>query len=218
MRRKLFNILAAVSLVLCVAVVIVGARSFWDGDEFAYKTLGKQHGETRHGDAWRMTSGRGGMCVLFNRWTATGPQERENLLILSEPLGFTHESQHGHRHVSYPGIGWDIVTLAWEWKGFAAAYWNENCQKTEAQIGNAAGLQLILPAWFLSLLFAILPSLWLRRRMRLRKRQRLGFCRHCGYDLRATPTRCPECGTEVPAPAPPAAASLPAPGAPAALP
>ncbi len=50
------------------------------------------------------------------------------------------------------------------------------------------------PHWFLALLFAILPGLRLRSILRTRRRHRAGLCPHCGYDLRATPDRCPECG------------------------
>jgi hypothetical protein len=53
------------------------------------------------------------------------------------------------------------------------------------------------PHWLLALLFAILPAVHLRGIGRTRRRNRAGLCQHCGYDLRATPDRCPECGTAV---------------------
>ena len=53
-----------------------------------------------------------------------------------------------------------------------------------------------VPHWSLALLFAILPALHLRAAIRSRRRRRAGHCPRCGYDLRATPERCPECGTE----------------------
>jgi hypothetical protein len=48
-------------------------------------------------------------------------------------------------------------------------------------------------------LLGILPATWSVRRLRTRGRRPRGSCVRCGYDLRATPDRCPECGTIPPA-------------------
>jgi hypothetical protein len=51
-----------------------------------------------------------------------------------------------------------------------------------------------IPWWSLLVLFSVVPaSRWVARRRRVAKVRR-GLCTECGYDLRATPGRCPECG------------------------
>jgi hypothetical protein len=44
---------------------------------------------------------------------------------------------------------------------------------------------------------AFLPALWCAGVFRRRRRHRQGYCSICGYDLRASAGRCPECGTPV---------------------
>jgi hypothetical protein len=54
-----------------------------------------------------------------------------------------------------------------------------------------------IPFWFIVLLFAIWPAVRVARWVRRCRRYTAGRCQVCGYDLRATPDRCPECGTVV---------------------
>ncbi|HQY89020.1 MAG TPA: hypothetical protein PK402_10195, partial [Tepidisphaeraceae bacterium] len=52
---------------------------------------------------------------------------------------------------------------------------------------------IVAPFWSLATLTAILPLIVIHRKIRSRHRDPFA-CPTCGYDLRATPDRCPECG------------------------
>ena len=52
-----------------------------------------------------------------------------------------------------------------------------------------------VPFWFLAVVFGAPPALVARAAWR-RRAIHPGHCRRCGYDLRASPERCPECGAE----------------------
>jgi hypothetical protein len=58
--------------------------------------------------------------------------------------------------------------------------------------------EVIVPHWSLVALTGVLPAAWCGRRMwrrsAVRRHTKAGCCPRCGYDLRATPGRCPECG------------------------
>lgn len=74
-----------------------------------------------------------------------------------------------------------------------------------------SGVSVAVPGWGIATFWfvpigvtAALPVVWLainlHRRSLRRRRLAAGLCLECGYDLRGSKDRCPECGTPVPEP------------------
>jgi hypothetical protein len=73
--------------------------------------------------------------------------------------------------------------------------WKFGYLRTEMGGDNSTVREWAFPMELPAILFAAFPALAIRRALRRRNRRRRGRCLQCGYDLRASTERCPECGT-----------------------
>jgi predicted Zn-ribbon and HTH transcriptional regulator len=67
------------------------------------------------------------------------------------------------------------------------------------KLTSSSGRRTFVSLWSLMIAEMQLPVLsaifWLRRQLQRRQQALVGHCVSCGYDLRASSQRCPECGT-----------------------
>jgi len=84
------------------------------------------------------------------------------------------------------------------WRPWHALPWQCQISIPHGSAGDVSSSvaidRYVVAYWFVILIVALVPLLQFIRALRVRSRMRSGLCPACGYDLRATPDRCPECG------------------------
>ena len=194
MLRRLFTLASALSLVLFVGTAVLWVRSYWVADTFI-RTLTRylpngvsDPDDPEHLGARALASIR---SITFDRGHAiVRLQYRDEYLDRDSFLSLPKDSFGAHYawQSEPPSIDHHLHfwTIYW-WSGFSedAVTLFTPPPHRETDIG--------FPLWMVAAIFAVLP---LRRVVVTLQSRRPGAdtCTACGYDLRATVDRCPECG------------------------
>jgi hypothetical protein len=229
MKKRVFNILAGVSFVVCLATTAIWLRSYYVIDEV----------NIVRSNLYKGISGAGGIWVLplelMRRWEVEDQNGHWRLVSEKEDYSkWLERSPHRAKvekdqlskispevAASWQG-GW-FMPKAWEYRPYDPISMDDKVlglQPFSTSITILSGgretisfipmkffdLYLIgprirIPYWPIILITAIIPLFWYRAYRRLVHRRKNGLCLNCGYDLRATLDRCPECGMVVEKPA-----------------
>jgi hypothetical protein len=175
-RRRLFTCLTILSLLLCLATVALWVRSYWRQDNLErvrgtpemlhYVNLGSAFAELS-------------LLAVQVIKTPTPPIMAEHDWHYSADRATVTDTLSSWANLKQLGPG------TFRFRGFGYI----SISSHEYSVRG-----IYFPHWFAALLLIILPAIRLRSILRTRRRHRAGLCPHCGYDLRATPDRCPECG------------------------
>jgi hypothetical protein len=179
MKRRLFNLAAAISLVLCAATAALWVRSYIVSDTLKWQSRPNTSSAV---NSVSVTSDRGGV-VAWRTWENVAESQDGFSWTRREPWGYLKYFDGTFRRV---GRG--------QLLGFA--YFKN--ARADSFLYTSSSSAVFVPYWPLFVLTGLGPLLWLRARVRLRARRRRRQCLSCGYDLRASPDRCPECGTSRP--------------------
>jgi hypothetical protein len=166
--RILLNVATVTSLVLCVGTCVLWARSGRRSDYAAAAPTWRHFG---------FTTVPGGLKLT----TWPNPAQPGGLVFASYEYD-VRNAQGGWvpRPAARPSVlGFDLRPLRFSYQATP----------------DRGAFELIVPLWFLAAALVALPAASAFRVIRVGRRVPGNRCAACGYDLRATPGRCPECGS-----------------------
>jgi hypothetical protein len=195
MKRFLFATFAALSLLLSIAAVGLWVRSHWIAE-----TYGRETANAPGGPRWGWTLSSSGGILRFELW------RRQISNSMADP------GASGYFQGPFDSSRDDAAERAYlaslgavQFLGFAFARYDMdplggrsvNPGAPPQPVATQRVWIVHLCDWAIALVSAVLPALYVRRACLRRRSRRAGRCRGCGYDLRASPDRCPECGLVV---------------------
>jgi hypothetical protein len=179
--RRPLTLAAAASLLLFVATVALWVRSYWRLDVIDHIRIVNE--TVRRFEVGSLN----GTFELSSK--------REPVPLGGEGLAFVAGYRYGSSNYESPPQPRPRDVAKFFASAGASTRWFLGFGFVIFEPANGSSARYIwLPHWSLALSFAILPVLRMRAVIRSRKFGRVGRCTACGYDLRATPDRCPECG------------------------
>ena len=195
MKRRLVNFLAMLSVLLLAAVTVLWARSYRPGDGVSRYPY---HADRRAYRQDTLLSQDGRLWAQVRRTAVRSDRVARQMEAHVASGGFQNRWRRFTLH-PYFSTGPPPAEHRWERLGLYVRWRSGPAAPTIDPAGRSSELLLGLPHWLAALVLLLAPAsrgTSRVRRWRGRRRQvRRGFCRGCGYDLRATPGRCPECGT-----------------------
>jgi hypothetical protein len=179
MRRRAFLVLGILLVPLCVATALLWARTFFVRDDL-------------HVGRWEQSG----------QWyddlhIRCGGQFLEVDLSRATP-GMAAKVPGARGAGGVGGIRWTYERHAPTDQGLWSWVWWDHYVDVQP-IGTAECWRIQLRPWLPMLASMLLILAWWEWRAVARRRadRSAGRCVVCGYDVRATPERCPECGTPV---------------------
>ena len=189
MRRRLLPILASLSLILCIAVTTLWVRCYFPPQrnpwtEALYWGRIADAGTELHASNWTLRSAHGLAYLELDDRRFSNPLPANLYSADGWPsIGVPRGLAYGRGNIGrWPGSRWD--------SGFGYLCSSQPVRPPVYLWQDYR--QFTVPYWSLFLLTAALPTRFAIRS--LRHRHKPGHCATCGYDLRASPDYCPECG------------------------